>query len=125
MNAKDRIKNWQNESKADLESASEYINKDRLLHGLFLCHLAIEKSLKALIVNITNNAAPKTHDILELAQLAKVEFTKEELAYINILIKYKLHGRYPKGSSETPSKTDSTNFCKKSKTLINKLAKLL
>jgi len=125
MNAKDRIKNWQNESKADLESASEYINKDRLLHGLFLCHLAIEKSLKALIVSITNNAAPKIHDILELAQFAKIEFTKEELAFINILIKYKLHGRYPKGSSEIPSKNYSNNLCKESKDFINKLAKSL
>jgi HEPN domain-containing protein len=125
MNAKDRIKNWQNESKADLESASNYINKGRLLHGLFLCHLAIEKTLKALIVNITNNAAPKTHDILELAQSAKIKFTKEELSFINILIKYKLHGRYPKGSSEIPSKNDSNNLCAKSKTLIKKITKLL
>ncbi len=123
MNTKEQINNWQNESKSDLESAFIYINKDRLLHGLFLCHLAIEKSLKALIVNITNNTIPKSHNILELSNLAKVEFTDKELNFIHTLIKYKLHGRYPKGSSEMPNIDDSNKLYKQSKSLINKLNK--
>jgi len=123
MNAKDRIKNWQDESIADLKSAKEYINNDRLLHGLFLCHLVIEKSLKALLVKLSGNAAPKSHDILLLAEKAELKFSKNELSFIKTLIKYKLHGRYPKGSSEIPSKEISKDLYKQTKAFINKVSK--
>ena len=37
-----------------------------------MCHLAVEKVLKALVGEATHAAAPKTHDLIRLANLARV-----------------------------------------------------
>ncbi|MEI8272776.1 MAG: hypothetical protein WCG08_09145 [Paludibacter sp.] len=36
---------WQNGAIDDLESTKILITNNRLLHGLFLCHLVVEKSI--------------------------------------------------------------------------------
>lgn len=123
INAQGKIKNWKEGASADLDSASVYIGNERQLHGLFLCHLAIEKSLKALIVDITNESAPKSHDIITLSKKANINFSEKELAFIEILVKYKLHGRYPSGGSQIPTQTLSETLCKQTKDLIARINK--
>ena len=125
MDAQNQIINWQEKSKADLKDAENFIKKERVLHGLFLCHLAIEKILKAFIVKLTGKSAPKSHDILSLAENANLKFTNDELDFISSLITYKLHGRYPKGSSEIPSQSYSNDLLKKTSLFINKHIKKL
>ena len=125
MSNKEQIKNWQNESKADLESAINYINRLRIIHGLFLCHLAIEKSLKAIIVKTNNKTALKSHDINLLANTANVSFTDKDNLFINSLVKYKIQGRYPDDSSDIPSKVKSEDYLKQTKLLVKKLHSLI
>jgi HEPN domain-containing protein len=125
MNAKDIINNWQDESKADLESAIVYIERSRVIHGLFLCHLVIEKSLKAIIVSISGKAAPKSHDIFQLAKNANFTFTDKDSLFINSLIKYKIQGRYPDNSNDIPSKEKSETILKQTKILMQKLHKMI
>ncbi len=124
MNAKERIKNWQDESKADLESAIAYINRKRFIHGLFLCHLVIEKSLKAIIVNQNGGITPKSHDINSLAKKAEVDFTNSESKFIDTLINYKIQGRYPDDSASIPSKSISEDYLKQTRAIMQKLYNL-
>ncbi len=67
----------------------------RILHGLFFCHLVIEKALKAHVVKGTNEMAPKTHNLLYLSELVGLNFYKENEIFLGILMKYQLQGRYP------------------------------
>ena len=41
-----QIEYWKNGAIDDLESAKILIERNRLLHGLFFCHLVIEKIMK-------------------------------------------------------------------------------
>ena len=41
---------WLTGAEEDLESAKILIESNRLLHGLFFCHLVIEKAIKAHVV---------------------------------------------------------------------------
>lgn len=45
-----QIEYWLNGAKDDIVTAEILIQKNRLLHGLFFCHLVVEKGLKAHVV---------------------------------------------------------------------------
>lgn len=80
------VKYWLNASKEDIQTAEILFKNKRYSYTLFLCHLSIEKKLKALIVKQTNTAPPFTHDLVRLSQLSTREITqkhKESLAEIN------------------------------------------
>ncbi len=53
INIQKQIDYWINGAVDDLESAKVLVERKRLLHGLFFCHLVIEKALKAHVVKIT------------------------------------------------------------------------
>lgn len=53
-----QIEYWINGANEDLDSAKILIERNRLLHGLFFCHLVIEKAIKAHVVKQTLEVAP-------------------------------------------------------------------
>lgn len=88
----------------DLDTAKILIERKRILHGLFFCHLTLEKSIKALVVKETSQIAPKSHNLFYLSELAKVEFDEGDQVFLGIMMKYQLHGRYPDYNPYIPSK---------------------
>jgi len=86
---------WQNGAIDDLESTKILITNNRLLHGLFLCHLVVEKSIKAIVVKAMNEIAQRSHNLLFLSEMAKLEFEEDDEIFLGILMKYQLQGRYP------------------------------
>ena len=95
MNIDIQIEYWKSSAIDDLESAKILIERKRLLHGLFFCHLVIEKALKAHVVKVTNEIAPKSHNLLYLSEKANLTFDEDEDVLLGILMKYQLQGRYP------------------------------
>ena len=63
---------WLNLCNDDLETAKVLLEKKRLLHMGFFCHMIVEKSLKAAIVSQTDKIPPKTHDLPRLANLGGI-----------------------------------------------------
>ncbi len=59
MDISNQLSYWIEGATSDLETAEPLINNKRLLHGLFFCHLAIEKVLKAWVVKTTLDLPPK------------------------------------------------------------------
>ena len=62
---------------------------------LFCSQQAIEKRLKAEIVEKTGTFPPRTHDLTKLAQLSKIQIPGEWELYLRILTKYYIGTRYP------------------------------
>jgi HEPN domain-containing protein len=60
LNTEKQIEYWINTAKTDLDTAELLIRESRNIHGLFFCHLAIEKALKAHVVKDTGQIPPKT-----------------------------------------------------------------
>jgi HEPN domain-containing protein len=65
-----KIKNWLDSAEYDLETAGHMLKTGRYLFPVFMCHLAVEKTLKAKICEATGRTPPKTHDLIRLLKLS-------------------------------------------------------
>ena len=81
----------------------ELIASKRIRHGLFFIHLAIEKTLKALVCQETKTFPPKTHNLLVLAQKANLELSDEQSLFVARFDRYQLEGRYPDALAPAPN----------------------
>ena len=64
-----------------------------------MCHLSVEKVLKAIVVKRVRKSAPKTHDLLYLASLAGVEIPKDHASIMAHLNEASVPTRYPEDMS--------------------------
>ncbi|MEE9430172.1 MAG: HEPN domain-containing protein, partial [Melioribacteraceae bacterium] len=73
MTKEEHIKYWIDSAEHDLETAESLFNSHKNDWCLFIGHLVIEKILKATFVdNNKNDIPPKTHNLVKLAELAKI-----------------------------------------------------
>ena len=113
-----QITYWITGATDDIESAKILIESNRLLHGLFFCHLVIEKAIKANVVKQTGEIAPRSHNLLYLSEIAKLVFTEEDEIFLGILMKYQLQGRYPDYNPNIPDKIKVKEYLIKTEKLL-------
>lgn len=89
-----QIDHWIKGAEEALKSASLLIQNKQLLHGLFFCHLSIEKAIKAHVVKFTKEIAPKSHNLNLLLEKANIEIDDGTSIFLGILMNYQLEGRY-------------------------------
>ena len=95
INIKKQIEYWIDGAEDDIKTARLLIRERRILHGLFFCHLVIEKAIKAHVVKASGEVAPHSHNLIYLSEKTKLEFDSETEIFLGILMKYQLQGRYP------------------------------
>jgi HEPN domain-containing protein len=81
----------------DLRTAKNLLNsKDYLWMG-FICHLIAEKSIKAVLANITDEIPPKIHDLQKLAHIAGIypDLTEKQNKLLKDLMPMHIEARYP------------------------------
>jgi len=83
-----------------LNLANDIFVKKYYGHALFCGHLALEKYFKGIIVDITNNHAPHSHDLLYLAGMARIELEPEQQEFLATVNKFNIEGRYPEEKME-------------------------
>lgn len=67
-------KNWIASSNYDMQTAKAMSETGRYLYVVFICHLAMEKMLKALLSQkYPQDIPPKIHNLLTLAQKAGIK----------------------------------------------------
>jgi HEPN domain-containing protein len=126
MENKDKqVDYWIQGAERDIETAELLINGNKYIEGLFFCHLCIEKVLKGLVVNTTNDFAPRTHNLKYLSELANISLEEESLILISILMKYQLEGRYPDYYPSSPSLEKVNQYLKNTKKLYQCLKQML
>jgi HEPN domain-containing protein len=109
---------WINGSIEDLETAKILIDRNRILHGLFFCHFVIEKALKAHVVLITKDVAPRSHNLIFLSEKAELVFNEDDEVFLGILMKYQLQGRYPDYTPYIPKKEIVLDYLDKTERLL-------
>jgi HEPN domain-containing protein len=63
---------------------------------LFIGHLVLEKALKALYVQNSNNLTPpKIHNLLKLSEISNLELTYEQKKFFQIVNDFQIEARYP------------------------------
>lgn len=53
-----QISFWRNSAEEDLAVARDLVHRNRIRHGLFFAHLALEKALKAHVCCVTQDIHP-------------------------------------------------------------------
>ncbi|MDD4768082.1 MAG: HEPN domain-containing protein [Desulfotomaculaceae bacterium] len=89
------VKEWLYQAEYDLETARSLYHARRYIYTVFMCHLSIEKALKAFVVKITEKAPPKTHNLIVLLKLGNALLTTEQINFISRLSLAGIITRYP------------------------------
>ena len=85
---------WLRIADHDIRSSASLL-KDELWPGAaYFCQQAAEKLLKAAVTE-QDVEPPKTHDLVELADLAGVELTQEQRTFLTRLSDHAARSRYP------------------------------
>jgi HEPN domain-containing protein len=113
-----QITYWIVGAEDDLLTAGLLFKEKRTLHGLFFCHLVIEKAIKAHYVKVLGESAPRSHNLIYLSEKAKLIFDDETQIFLGILMKYQLQGRYPDYSPFLPDQDRITEYFNKTKDLM-------
>ncbi len=87
--------NWLAGSGYDIKSAQHMFNTGRHLYVIFLCHLAIEKLLKAVFAQTHEKHPPYTHDLYKLIGLIALDIPPEHQPIIAKLNELSIATRYP------------------------------
>jgi HEPN domain-containing protein len=97
----DKIDNTEKLVRHWLDSADKnYITMQHLIASkdynwaLFMGHLVIEKTLKAIFVSRMSQHAPFTHDLLRLATKAGLDLTDAQQEWLDNITTFNLNARY-------------------------------
>jgi len=118
VNIQKQIDYWINGADEDIVTADLLIREKRTLHGLFFCHLVIEKAIKAQVVQKIGDVAPRTHNLIYLSEKAELEFDDSTLIFLGILMKYQLQGRYPDYNPVLPDQLKVNEYLNKTKEIL-------
>ncbi|PKL38576.1 MAG: DNA-binding protein [Spirochaetae bacterium HGW-Spirochaetae-1] len=125
MDLKKQVGYWHRGSLSDIDTAGILIEKNKYPEGMFFCHLAIEKILKAVYVKTQSEFAPKSHNLFMLSEKAGIDLKDDIEYFFGILMMYQTQGRYPEPSPVVHSKTQIFQFLDKTKEVRAWLEKML
>lgn len=95
--------NWLATAEYDLETAEAMLKSRRYLYVVFMCHLALEKTLKALYAETSSKMPPRTRDLLYLARELDLTPPRAHLDFIGIINNASVPTRYPEDLSRLVS----------------------
>jgi HEPN domain-containing protein len=89
------IRYWIDSSDHDLEVAESLFENARYDWCLFLAHLVLEKTMKAIYVQSKNDFPPRTHDLLRLTEIIGLEFDDNTMEFLDAVNTFNISTRYP------------------------------
>ena len=109
---------WQEGAKEEFDVAKQLIANEKIRHGLFFAHLAIEKLLKAKVCQTTGEIAPRIHNLVRLAQVAKLSLPETTLDLLAEMNEFNLEGRYPVPFLSAISKSEANDYIVKTEGVL-------
>ena len=93
----DKVEYWLELCDDDLIAAKAMLKSKNFLWTGFICHIVVEKALKAVIASTTDTIPPKIHNLPRLAGIAGIieELTKEQFNLLKQLTPLQIEARYP------------------------------
>lgn len=90
------VRNWVATANYDLQTADAMYKAGRYLYVVFMCHLAIEKMLKAILEQkYPEDVPPKTHNLIHLAQRTGIIFPEKLKDFFQRINNVSVVTRYP------------------------------
>jgi HEPN domain-containing protein len=97
------IQPWIEAASDDLDAAEDLFKSGRWAYVCFLCHQAIEKMLKALIMKNTSTPAPPSHNLGFLMQQTGILIPADVETSILRTAPHYMSSRYPDSAGGRPS----------------------
>lgn len=86
---------WAGQAQYDLDTARAMLASDRRLYVLFCCQQAVEKALKAVVVDRSGEFPPRTHSLPRLIEAAGLQIEPARMDFFAELTSYYIQTRYP------------------------------
>ena len=119
MNKEEHINYWLSSAKHDFDTAQSLFDMAKYDWSLFIGHLVLEKTLKAIYVDRNNGKIPpKLHNLVRLAELCLIKLDDNQQFYLDKINDFNLEARYPNYKLEFYKKCDkkfSTEYFNKIK----------
>ncbi len=119
INVQKQIDYWIEGADDDIITADLLIREKRILHGLFFCHLVIEKAIKAHYVKTKCEVAPRSHNLIYLFENSGLAYDDDTQIFLGILMKYQLQGRYPDYNPVLPDLDRVQEYFERTKNYCN------
>jgi len=110
-----QISHWKNGAIEDWDAARSLVHDNKIRHGLFFAHLALEKLLKAHVCRSTQDLAPRIHNLSRLATLTTLTLTQQQEDILAEMNTFNLEGRYPDLLMPPPTKKEAENYMRRAK----------
>ena len=79
----------------DLKTVSTLLKDRKYIYVVFMCHLAIEKTLKAVLSEMFKGLPPYTHNLNRLIELGNIKLPPKHQDFINKINLQSVPTRYP------------------------------
>lgn len=100
------IQEWIEISEYDLKTAEAMLETGRYLYVAFMCQQAVEKILKAIYAHQKNGLPPRTHNLLYIVDILKLDIGEEKKVRLAQLNQFYLESRYPGDRAELAKAID-------------------
>ncbi len=88
------VRHWLDSAQQNMETMNHLNESKDYSWALFIGHLVIEKTLKALYVKQFNKHAIFTHDLLRLARKVELDLSEENQEWLDMITTFNLNARY-------------------------------
>jgi HEPN domain-containing protein len=95
MNVEDVVQYWLELAQEDWPVVEHLYASGDYRYSLFIGHLYLEKLLKALVVRVLGEHAPRTHNLLLLAERAGLAISEDRRNALIRITNYSVANRYP------------------------------
>jgi len=94
MDQEEIIRYWIKSSDKDFKTMSHLFKQKDYAWSLFLGHLVLEKLLKAWYVKSVDTKIPLIHDLLRIADKAKLKLSPDQRDFLDIVTQFNIRVRY-------------------------------
>ncbi|MBI4427302.1 MAG: HEPN domain-containing protein [Candidatus Magasanikbacteria bacterium] len=94
INIKKLFNYWLSDAEESWSVAESLMEKNKYPEALFFGHLALEKTLKAIVVAKHNAHAPPIHNLLELCKKTDIVLDNRLVAELRLFSGFYMAGRY-------------------------------
>ena len=92
---RDLVDEWFLQADYDYDTAMSLFSSSRYIYAIFICHLSLEKALKAIYIERLAKLPPKTHNLIYLIDTMQLEVRNEDDESFNLINDVSVLIRYP------------------------------
>jgi len=87
--------NWLLSAAYDIRTAESLLQNKKYIYVVFMCHLALEKTIKAVCSEMFEDLPPYTHNLNRLMEIAQISLPDDLKSFVDRINLQSVPTRYP------------------------------